>query len=71
MISLGVTEQGNKIIGILPFEFNNSNKSISQKGVENIEFSDMQRELKKHYGDKNVFFDRDIENNRILFLTKF
>ncbi|MFT6125863.1 MAG: hypothetical protein ACJAVA_000305 [Flavobacteriaceae bacterium] len=69
MISLGVTKQGNKIIGTLPFDFNNPNKSIIQKGIENIEFSDMQRELKEHYGNKNVFFDRDIENNRILFLT--
>ena len=69
MINLGFTERGDKIIGILPFEFNNPDKSPTDKVAENIEFSDMQRELKNHYGNRNVWFDRDEVNNRILFLT--
>ena len=58
----------NKVIGVLPFNFT-TEKSLTEKAIENIEFSNMQRELKEHYGSKNVWFDRDRENNKIIFLT--
>lgn len=59
------TKQGFKVVGILPFELNNSNKTKFQKEVECIEFNDMFGGLKKVYN--KVLFDRDFENNRIVF----
>jgi hypothetical protein len=60
-----VTKQGFKIVGILPYELNNLNKSKFQKQVETIEFNDMFNGLKLAY--KKVLFDRDFENDRIVF----
>lgn len=53
------TKQGFKVVGILPFIFGADN-NIS-------EFNDMQTELKKEYKNNKVLFDRDFENNRIIF----
>jgi hypothetical protein len=53
-----ITKQGFKVVGILPFK--NSKLDIS-------DFNIMQIKLKKEYSNKKVLFDRDFENNRIIF----
>ena len=60
------TKQGFKVVGILPFKFGKQ-KTISEKAIENIEFNNMQNELKQEYKNNKVLFDRDVENNRIIF----
>jgi hypothetical protein len=62
-----VTKQGFKIIGILPYELNNDKKTKFQIQVEALEFNNMFSGLKKAYSKSKVLFDRDFENNRIVF----
>lgn len=56
-----VTKQGFKIVGILPYVMG---KNLQH---DKTEFNKMQAELKIEYPNNRVLFDRDIENDRIVF----
>lgn len=61
------TERGDKVIGTCPYPYNGEFEKPLYEYIE--DFNNMSRELQEEYGRKNVWFDRDRENNRIVFLT--